>query len=322
MGFRHVYGPVPSRRLGRSLGVNPIPFKTCNHSCVYCQLGRTFHRTNERWDFFFREDIVREIRHSVTVLAARADCVTFMGEGEPTLCRSLGYLIQRTKDSVDLPVAVITNGSLLSRSDVRRELLKADLVLPSLDAADQKTYQRINRPHARLEINEIIEGLVRFRESFPGKLWIEVMLVRGINDAEAVLSGLREALQQIRPDRIHVNVPFRAPAERWVRPPDSKGLALARSLLTDAVFIDSPESGPFTTAGFDSPLDAILMIVRRHPMRKQQIAETLPDLSGAEVAAALRQLKKERRVQAITYGKETYYIVADGIYASEEACVR
>ena len=135
MDFRYVYGPVPSRRLGRSLGVNPIPFKTCNYSCAYCQLGRTSHLTNTRKDFYPADDILSEVREAMSQHEVDTDVVTFVGEGEPTLCRSLGYLIRETKKLTQKPVAVITNGSLLYRDDVRQELAPADVVMPSLDVA-------------------------------------------------------------------------------------------------------------------------------------------------------------------------------------------
>jgi wyosine [tRNA(Phe)-imidazoG37] synthetase (radical SAM superfamily) len=297
------------------LGVNPIPFKTCNHSCIYCQLGSTTHLTNTRWDFFFREEIQSEINQALESHASQADYLTFVGEGEPTLCRSLGQLIEWARETTTLPIAVITNGSLLCREKVRQELTAADLVMPSLDAADQRTYRRINRPHRSLRIDAIVEGMARFREVFPGKLWIEVMLVRGVNDSEQALSDLRKALSVINPDRIFLNVPIRPPAESWVRAPDAAGLARAHGLLADATLITQPESGDFATVRSEDPLAAVLMIIRRHPMHQHQILKTLKRLCPTEVDTALKQLEASGRVQRLVFGQKIYYAAAEGRYA-------
>jgi len=160
--FKYVYGPVPSRRLGRSLGVNPIPFKTCNYSCVYCQLGRTLHLINERKSFFPKDDILEEILESVKIHKGKIDYITFVGEGEPTLNKDLGWLIRKAKDRTNLKIAVITNGALLYREDVKEDLLAADVVLPSLDAGSEETFKKINRPHKDLKINKKKVEIITF----------------------------------------------------------------------------------------------------------------------------------------------------------------
>ena len=314
MEFRYVYGPVPSRRLGRSLGVNPIPFKACNYSCVYCQLGLTSYLTNTRQDFFPPQEILEEIQKALELHGDQMDYVTFVGEGEPTLCQSLGALIRHTKERSGLPVAVITNGSLIGQEDVGQELIQADVVMPSLDAADQETFRRLNRPRGTFEIEDIIDGMIRFRQRFPGQLWVEVMLVRGVNDHEEALLGLRRALDRIGPDRIYVNVPIRPPAEGWVEPPEVEGLVRAHALLGEAVFIDQPEEGAFSTAGFAQPVEAVQMIVRRHPMRQDQIRETLGRFSSEAVEAALTELVAAGKMRAITYRGNVYYATGEGRY--------
>ena len=178
----YVYGPVPSRRLGQSLGVDPIPFKTCNYNCVYCQLGRTTPLTNERRDFFPPETILAQVQDALERhQPSEVDYVTFVGQGEPTLCASLGWLIRHVKALTDIPVAVLTNGALLFQPEVREELAAADLVMPTLDAADQKTFRKINRPWPHFRIAEIIEVLRPFAQppqiqrTFgikPGAFWI------------------------------------------------------------------------------------------------------------------------------------------------------
>jgi len=172
-----VYGPVPSRRLGQSLGVDPIPFKTCNYNCVYCQLGRTSPLICERGDYFQADEIVEQVRKALAAhRPGEIDYVTLVGQGEPTLCASLGDIIRGIANMTDIPIAVITNGALLARAQVRAELSAADVVMPSLDAGDQPTFRKVNRPCPRLKIDEIIEGMTIFQQTFSGQLWIEVML--------------------------------------------------------------------------------------------------------------------------------------------------
>jgi len=179
--FEYVYGPVPSRRLGMSLGISPIPKKTCNYSCVYCQLGRTDKLTNERKMFFKIEEIMAELEKTLTS-GVEFDVVTIVGEGEPTLYLGLGELIHKTKLITKKPVAVITNGSLLYDSALQFELESADIVLPSLDAYDEASFRKVNRPHGKLHFDEVYEGLKDFSLKYSGQLWVEIMLILGLYD--------------------------------------------------------------------------------------------------------------------------------------------
>ena len=166
---KFVYGPVPSRRLGQSLGVDPIPLKTCNWNCVYCQLGRTMPLTNERRAYFPRSDILAEVKDSLDAHPDNEiDWITFVGSGEPTLHTGIGWLIRKVKDISDLPVAVITNGALLYLPEVRQELLAADAVLPSLDAGKSWLYRKINRPHPEISFERLLNGLAAFRGEYSG----------------------------------------------------------------------------------------------------------------------------------------------------------
>ena len=312
MNWRHVFGPVPSRRLGRSLGVNPIPSKTCNYNCAYCQLGHTTLRTGDRQRFYPPSAILREVKQALEGDTEGVDYVTFVGEGEPTLCRDLGYLVAETKRLTQTPVAVITNGSLLSRPDVRRELGAADVVVPSLDAVEEKAFRSINRPVRGTRIEDVIEGLVTFREEFGGDLWVEVMLVKGRNDSEAHLTQLRHTLDRVRPQRVYVNVPIRPPAESWVEPPDAAGLVRAQALLGPVIMMDLQEEGAFDTQGFDNPLEAVQMIVRRHPMRIQQIAEALGNPAAGDLSDTLEGLVETGRLRALEYRGQTFYASGAG----------
>ena len=315
-----VYGPVPSRRLGQSLGVDPIPFKTCNYSCVYCQLGRTTPFTTEWRDFFPPEDILEELRDALARSGpGEIDYITFVGQGEPLLCASLGKLIRGVKSLTPLPVAVITNGSLLFLPEIRAELSAADVVIPTLDAADEVTFRRINRPWPKLRIADITSGLRTFREEYDGQLWIEVMLVRGVNDTEPVLLKLAHALRRIRPDQIHLNVPIRPPAEEWVEVPDAEGLERATSILGEIALIVRPAEGDFGLSSESAVVDAVIEVLRRHPMAHREVVRTLERVAPGKVAEAITALGCSDQVARRVHTGQTFWTFTGGRYAEVPA---
>jgi wyosine [tRNA(Phe)-imidazoG37] synthetase (radical SAM superfamily) len=314
-----VFGPVPSRRLGQSLGVDPIPFKTCNYNCVYCQLGRTAPLTNERKDYIPPETVLAELRRALERHGpGEVDYVTFVGQGEPLLCASLGRLLRETKSLTGISLAVITNGSLLHLPEVRAELRAADVVMPTLDAADEETFRRVNRPWPLLHVAELIEGLAAFRDEFPGQLWVEVMLVKGINDSAGTLAGIRDALQRIRPDRVHINIPIRPPAEAWVEPPDEEGLLRATAILGDAARVVLPHEGIFELADGLPVAEAIVQVIRRHPLREGELLETLARFAPGEVQQALQALAASGEAQEMVYQGQTFWLYVGGRYAPRQ----
>lgn len=237
--MRYVYGPVLSRRLGRSLGVDTVPLKTCNYSCVYCELGKTTTRINERRSFFPKKDILNDIIKALNS-GIEIDHITFAGDGEPTLCEDLGWLIGKIKEITDIPVTVITNGSLLNREDVREDLMSADIVIPSLDAADPETFKRINRPCRELEVNEIIDGLVDFSRSYKGTLYVEVMLVKNFNDNVEALQKISEAIKRINPDGVYILTPER-PTAIPVEPVSMESIIRAGEIIGKVARIIYPQ---------------------------------------------------------------------------------
>ncbi|RJS75145.1 radical SAM protein [Methanophagales archaeon] len=317
--MKKVYGPVPSRRLGRSLGVGPIPFKTCDYSCVYCQLGRTTHMTIQRKDFFPPEEMLNEIRRVIEVESSHShskiDFVTFVGEGEPTLCKSLGWLIRKTKEIADIPTAVDTNGSLLYREDVRNDLSQADVVMPSLDAGTAETFRRINRPHRGIDFEAVVEGMEKFRQEYDGEIWAEVMLVKGLNDSEEELEAIKSRLRPIEPNRTYINVPIRPPAEPWAVPPDKESIALAHAILSDVNVVDitAEETGEFSAEGFTNPEDAILAIIRRHPMREEQVIDTLKkfEVEEREVHDSLTRLEESGKIKKVKYREKIFWLTME-----------
>jgi wyosine [tRNA(Phe)-imidazoG37] synthetase (radical SAM superfamily) len=301
----YVYGPVPSRRLGRSLGVSPIPPKTCTFSCVYCQLGRTDRLSAGRESFFAKESILKEIIHRTDL--GETDFVTFCGDGEPTLCRDLGWLIRRVKSAVTTPVAVITNSSLLYRKDVRQDLEECDLVIASLDAGDERTFRKINRPHGTLDFRSYIQGLMDFTSDFTGKMWVETMLVRDVNDSEQSLERIRQILHRIKPDGVHLLTPTRPPAEPWVRPPEASAISKAREIIESPAVFSFAESGDFGRGSFKNARQAIIEISSRHPLRLEQALNIEEEFS--EPGSVASMLEAGDLVQVV-YNEQRYLLPA------------
>ncbi len=301
---RYLYGPVPSRRLGLSLGISPIPKKTCNYSCIYCQLGRTDHLTNTRQMFFPVEDIVRELDQFLKSPVA-FDVVTIVGEGEPTLYLGLGHLIRLIRLRTEKPIAIITNGALLYDRDVQDELMAADIVLPSLDAVDEDQFRRIHRPHRRLTFSQVFQGLVEFSHRTTGRLWLEVMLMAGVNDDDETLNRLKSMLDMVRYDRLYLNTPVRPPAEPWVRPLEHEQMERAVDRL-GGISIDLLASEGFYSAIAD-PVDAIKSIIKRHPMNQYEISDFLSARGFENPDEVLARLNQDEAIVVIDYkGYHTY----------------
>jgi len=215
--MKHIFGPVPSRRLGVSLGLDIVPLKCCSLNCVYCQLGTRGVPTLRRRSYFPPAEFFTELEERKPDLP-RLDYATFSGSGEPTLNADLGELIRGTQQRLDAPICVITNGTLTPDSAVRADLCLADLIMPSLDAATQPVFEAVNRPAAGLFIADVIEGLIALRREFSGKLWLEILLVAGINDGEAELNALIAATERIAPDLVQLNTVVRPPTETSAEP--------------------------------------------------------------------------------------------------------
>jgi wyosine [tRNA(Phe)-imidazoG37] synthetase (radical SAM superfamily) len=298
--MKYVFGPVPSRRLGQSLGIDPIPQKTCNWNCVYCQLGRSTPMINERREYNPVETILEEV---ILALENHSPCeidwVTFVGSGEPTLHSRLGEMIRKVKAETSLPVAVITNGALLYLPEVRADLIAADAVMPTLDAGSADLYRRINRPWPELTFERLVNGLLAFRQEYSGKLWVEVMLVCGMNDTEEALGELATVLERIQPDQVHLSLPVRPPAESWVQPANEDGVLRAQAILGNVAQVLSPAQGEFDLGGCEDVGEAVLSIITRHPMREDELVTTLQRWSDEDVRQILRNLSESGRAQLV-----------------------
>jgi len=306
--MKYIYGPVPSRRLGRSLGIDPIPSKTCNYQCIYCQLGKTTKFTNERRDFYPRDEIYKEMEESINQNKEKFDYITFVGSGEPTLCKSLGKLILKAKELSKKPICVITNGSLLYNDDVKDELIFSDVVLPTLDAGDEKLFIKINRPHPSIKYEKMIQGYIDFRKEFNGKFWIEVMVMKGINDSKEELVKIKYKLDLIKPDRIDINVPIRPPTESWVQIPDENVIPILNDVFGEYNNINFPERGIFSvfSSNFEMELKTLL---ERHPMRQEQIFETFSSKKFTEhdLLVQLNTLATQNKIKQVIYNNQTFW---------------
>jgi wyosine [tRNA(Phe)-imidazoG37] synthetase (radical SAM superfamily) len=273
------FGPVPSRRLGRSLGINNIPPKLCTYSCVYCQLGRTRRMNIERSRFYGPEKVYEDVKARVEILESeseRIDFMAFVPDGEPTLDIDLGEEIERLS-GLGFPIGVITNSSLIWDAEVREALLMADWVSLKVDAADPETWRAIDRPHGRLDLSMIVEGMKEFSSEYRGDLCTETMLVRGINDSSSELEEIASIVASIGPDRAYISLPLRPPAEKWVEPPGEETLAMALEIMLSrgvrTEILSSLIDGEFTLAG--DLREEILRISSVHPIDRASMMDLL-----------------------------------------------
>jgi wyosine [tRNA(Phe)-imidazoG37] synthetase (radical SAM superfamily) len=302
--MKYVYGPLPSRRLGISLGISPIPKKTCNYSCIYCQLGRTDHLTNTRKMFFPVEEILAELDEFLKS-AVKFDVVTIVGEGEPTLYLGLGELICEIKKRTDKPVAVITNGALFYDPALRAELYNADIVMPTLDAYDEESFKKISRPYGTIHFDQVYEGLKAFSEEYQGQLWIGIMLIADVNDDDESLRKYSEILKNLKYDRLHINTPVRPPSESYAKAISHEKMNHAVDIL-GGTSIELLESKGFHSEITDN-YEALMSIIKRHPMNQFEIKGFLNSRGYSDIDAIFNKLKNDTKVISINYkGYETY----------------
>ena len=273
------FGPVPSRRLGRSLGINNIPPKVCTYSCVYCQLGRTIEMQVEPRAFYEPQEIWQDVQHKVEKakeVRETIDYLTFVPDGEPTLDVNLGYEIELLK-SLGLRVAVITNGSLIWREDVREDLRGADWVSLKVDSTQEEVWRRINRPHRTLQLASILDGMLEFAGVYSGELVTETMLVEGVNDSDDHLGEVADFLARLRPARAYLAIPTRPPAEEWARPPSEQAINRAYQIVSERVdqmeYLIGYEGNAFAFTG--NVEEDLLSITAVHPMREEALSEFL-----------------------------------------------
>jgi wyosine [tRNA(Phe)-imidazoG37] synthetase (radical SAM superfamily) len=306
--MHYVFGPVPSRRLGQSLGIDPVPMKTCNWNCVYCQLGRTSPPSNQRNDFVPVDEILAEVRQALgDCQEDEIDWLTVVGSGEPTLNAHIGELIAGLKSLSRIPVAVLTNGSLLYQPDVRREISGADAVLPSLDAGSELLYRKINRAMPELTWERLVEGLIAFRSEYAGQLWVELMLIKDLNDSDSALQDLARVLAKIQPDEVHIVLPERPPCEPWVTVAEQERIERAAEILGAVTRVVLPTAITIKIPPGDDVLETVASIIARHPMSEVDLVHAVENWNADQVKAALRELEKTGRAQLVTRHDERYW---------------
>jgi wyosine [tRNA(Phe)-imidazoG37] synthetase (radical SAM superfamily) len=298
-GTPHVFGPVPSRRLGRSLGVDLTPRKVCSFDCIYCQVGRTTRKTTERAQFVAASDIIAQVRRKLKTVP-RPDFITLSGSGEPTLHSGIGEIIDGVKRFTDVPVAVMTNGSLFYDLEVRRACLHADLILPTLSAGDEETFRAIHRPAAGMTLARVVEGLEALRREYPGRIWLEVFLVEGVNSSPEQVRKIGAIAERIGPDRIQLNTAVRPTAEPGVKALSEAALAELAKLLGPKAEVIADFRRPQEAPALESHVGDVLDMIRRRPVTVADIAAGLgipPEIAAARVRELLdgKLITRERR---------------------------
>jgi len=304
------FGPVPSRRSGRSLGINNIPPKVCTYSCIYCQLRRTIRMRVERQPFFEPEEVLQDVREKVqrTREAGESiDYLTFLPDGEPTLDLNIGREIELLRP-LGIPIAVITNGSLVWREDVRDDLMKADWVSLKVDSTRDEVWRRVNRPHRTLQLASILNGMLEFARAYSGELATETMLVERVNDSDDHLREVAGFLARLRPARAYLSIPTRPPAEKWVRLPGEQAINRAYQIFSERVdqveYLIGYEGNAFAFTG-DIEED-LLSITAVHPMREEAVNEFLARARADW--SVVHQLIDQGQLVEMDYEGRTFYM--------------
>jgi len=303
--WKYLFGPIASRRLGRSLGVDIVPLKKCTQNCVYCQLGVDGEQTIERKEYVPIAEVLSELQEKVSE-GLKADHITLSGSGEPTLNSRLGELIDSIKTLTNIPTAVITNGTLFKIPKVRADCAKADVVLPSLDAGDQEVFSKINCPHSNISFCDLVDGLCKFRSEFSGQIWLEVFLAEGINTGADQIEKIKAVILQIRPDKVQLNTAVRPTSERSVirvRPEKLRSIAEQLGPNTE-VIADFSRVADIADVG--SVREKILAMLRRRPCNMDDICNGL-GIGRVEVAKVIGYLERKGVIESELSGGKIFF---------------
>ena len=307
--FQYLYGPVPSRRLGRSLGVDLVPPKVCTYDCIYCQVGKTTERTLQRKEYVPTEEVLEEVRNFLSKGGASIDHFSLSGSGEPTLHSKIGSVIRGTKGMSAVPVAVLTNGSLLYLEEVRDDLRQADIILPSLDAVSKEVFTRINRPHKGISVEKVIEGLVEFRKVYQGQIWLEILFCKGMNDGENERHQMKRAVDRIRPDRIHINTVVRPPADPRAAPLNSEEMEEIQAFFGErASIISEFDRHPLSLPEVNFQ-EEIFRILKRRPLSLIDLSQRMA-IPKKELEATIQPMVEKGKIKTRRLGDSVYYEVS------------
>ncbi len=313
MENKYLFGPVPSRRLGVSLGIDLVPYKTCDLDCIYCECGKTTCLTVERKEYVPVRDVLKELKNYLQE-KPDLDYITFSGSGEPTLHSRINLVINFIKDYFPLyKVAVLTNSTFLTQSRVREQLKRADVVIPSLDAISEQIFRKINRPHDGLVCRDVISGIRQFRREYRGELWLEIMIVPGLNDTETELGLLKETIQEIKPDRVQLGTLDRPGTEPWVKAASRKDMERIATVLGGFNIIGKFASSRLVTGIGRNREKDIMMLLKRRPCTAEDIAHIL-QLRLLEVNKFLKLLLETKQIDYEEQGRGKFYKVKIPIF--------
>ena len=304
----HIFGPVPSRRLGLSLGVDLIPAKTCTFDCLYCEVGRTTDRTLRMRPYVSVKEVLEQLRQKL--LVCRPDIITLAGSGEPTLHSEIDQIIDGIKAFTDTKVAVLTNGSLFWDDEVRRRVQGADIIMPTLSTAFDRTFKRIHKPHPELHLGAIIEGLKSLRSEYQGQLFLEVVFLSGINDSEEEEEALKDVIDTICPERIQINTVVRPPSDSKAKPLDREHLDDVMLLFGEKaeVIAGTPVSKEVSSG--QTSAEILLDTLKRRPLRAVDMVNSL-DLDPDEVDDLLKGLLIKGSIHRQEHSGEIFYLSSE-----------
>ena len=303
--YRYLFGPVASRRLGRSLGVDIVPLKTCSQNCIYCQLGKDAPQTLRREDYVPIDAVLNELQQKINE-GLKADFVTVSGSGEPTLHSHLGKLIDGIRELTDIPLAVITNSTLLSDPGVRQDCCESDVVLPSLDAGDSETFKQMNHPHPDLDFEQFIEGLIHFRDEYTGQLWLEVFFCEGVNTGEESIKNIAKQIRRINPDKVQINTSVRPIVHSEAVRLSEQRLNEIAACLGESVEVITDFSKHTADANKPADLQVILETLQRRPSTLDDLCAGL-GLSKEQLQPALIKLEALSKIVTEEKGQKKYY---------------
>ncbi len=304
--MKYIFGPVFSRRLGLSLGVDLLPDKICTYDCIYCECGRTVLKTEEIKEWVPADEVIKEIEDYLEENSS-IDFITLTGSGEPTLHSKIGFIIEGIKKTTSIPVAVLTNGSLLYRKEVREALKKADVILPTLNAVSEKVFKAINRPFHALTSQKIIEGLIALRNDYKGKIWLEVVIVKGLNDSPEEILKLKEVIEKINPDKIHLNTVVRPPSEDWARPLSYEEMEKTREILGGKAEIIMPKKEREKKIEKTDIEEKIEEMAKRRPVTLEELLNIF-SVDKEEISEILNSLLKKRKIKKENFEGKDFYI--------------
>jgi wyosine [tRNA(Phe)-imidazoG37] synthetase (radical SAM superfamily) len=296
--------------LGRSVGIDLVPHKICTYDCIYCQIGKTTQKTLVRKEYVPVMEVIEEVDFFLKEETSSIDYLSLSGSGEPTLHSKIRLVIEGIKGITSIPIAVITNGSLLYLEEVRQDLLYADVVLPSLDAVSSEAFLKMNRPDEGLSAERLVEGLVQFRKIYKGQIWLEILFCRGINDSQDELIRMKETIDRIQPDQIHINTVVRPPSEKWATPLNQKEMEEIQAFFGEKASIISEFDRHLPLLLERDIKEEVLEILKRRPLSLSDLSKGM-GIPQNELDKYIEPLTQEKKIQKRIFGESVYYEIGE-----------